>query len=303
MPSAPDAALAAGPAPDLWVIEPRQHGVLERVRELWHYRYLWWYFAAQSVTSMYRRTKLGWMWLFLRVTAPVGINSLIFGGLLGVNSSGPPYFLFFVCGSATWILFERSLLVVTRSLEQNRKLVTKVYFPRLILPLSSVAPGLLYLAIMLLVMIVTVFYHRHRSGVWYITLRPELLVSVAAVFFALVFTVAVGLWTSVLQARYRDIRQGLRYFMPFWMYFTPIIYPVTIDTGTVAMAPRAQSDVGRCRGLQVGHAWRRPLDRPWSHHVAGDDRVDAGHRHLVLQSRGNCVDRQVVVSPTEAPKV
>ena len=155
---------------------------------------------------MYRRTKLGWLWLFLRVSAPVGINSLIFGGLLGVNSSGPPYFLFFVCGSATWILFERSLLVVTRSLERNRKLVTKVYFPRLILPLSSVAPGLLYLAIMLLVMIVTVFYHRHRSGVWYITLRPELLVSVAAVFFALIFTVAVGLWTSVLQARYRDIR-------------------------------------------------------------------------------------------------
>ena len=227
MPSAPDAALAAAPAPDMWVIEPRQYGVLERARELWHYRYLWWYFAAQSVTSMYRRTKLGWLWLFLRVSAPVGINSLIFGGLLGVNSSGPPYFLFFVCGSATWILFERSLLVVTRSLERNRKLVTKVYFPRLILPLSSVAPGLLYLAIMLLVMVLTVFYHRRQSGVWYITLRPELLVSVVAVFFALIFTVAVGLWTSVLQARYRDIRQGLRYFMPFWMYFTPIIYPVT----------------------------------------------------------------------------
>ena len=63
MPSAPDAAMAAGPVPELWVIEPRQEGVLDRVRELWHYRYLWWYFASQSVTSMYRRTKLGWVWL------------------------------------------------------------------------------------------------------------------------------------------------------------------------------------------------------------------------------------------------
>jgi lipopolysaccharide transport system permease protein len=63
--------------------------------------------------------------------------------------------------------------------------------------------------------------------VWYITLRPELLVSAAAVVVSLIFTVAVGLWTSVLQARYRDIRQGLRYFMPFWMYFTPILYPIT----------------------------------------------------------------------------
>jgi lipopolysaccharide transport system permease protein len=226
MPSAPEAALPLTGA-DVWLIEPRQHGVLERIRELWHYRYLWWYFASESVKGMYRRTKLGWIWLILRVSAPVGLNSLIFGGLLKVESNGPPYFLFFVCGSATWILFERSLLVVTRSLERNRKLITKVYFPRLILPLSSVAPGLLYLVILLIVMIGTVFYFRYRLGVWYITLRPELLVSVAAVLMSLVFTVSVGLWTSVLQARYRDVRQGLRYFMPFWMYFTPVIYPVT----------------------------------------------------------------------------
>jgi lipopolysaccharide transport system permease protein len=227
MPSAPEAVLPGGVTPELWVIEPRQHGVLYRVRELWQYRYLWWYFASQSIATMWRRTKLGWIWLVLRVAAPLGINSLIFGGLLGVQSNGPPYFLFFMCGSATWVLFERSLLVVTRSLEENRKLVTKVYFPRLILPLSSVAPGLLYLAVILFMMVVTVLYYRRQHGVWYITLRPELLASVAAVGLALAFTLAVGLWTSVLQARYRDVRQGLRYFMPFWMYFTPIIYPVT----------------------------------------------------------------------------
>jgi lipopolysaccharide transport system permease protein len=227
MPSAPEVTLDPRAAGDWWEIEPRQHGVIERARELWRYRYLWWYFASQSVSAMWRRTKLGWIWLLFRVTAPVGLNSLIFGGLLGVQSNGPPYFLFFVCGSATWILFERSLLVVTRSLETNRKLVTKVYFPRLILPMSSVAPGLLYLTILLIVMILTVLYYRRHDGVWYITLRPQLLVSVASVIVCLVFTVAVGLWTSVLQARYRDVRQGLRYFMPFWMYFTPIIYPVT----------------------------------------------------------------------------
>jgi lipopolysaccharide transport system permease protein len=227
MPSAPEATLDPRAAGDWWEIEPRQHGVIERARELWRYRYLWWYFASQSVSAMWRRTKLGWIWLLFRVTAPVGLNSLIFGGLLGVQSNGPPNFLFLVCGSATWILFERSLLVVTRSLETNRKLVTKVYFPRLILPMSSVAPGLLYLAILLIVMALTVLYYRRHDGVWYITLRPELLVSVASVLVCLVFTVAVGLWTSVLQARYRDVRQGLRYFMPFWMYFTPIIYPVT----------------------------------------------------------------------------
>jgi lipopolysaccharide transport system permease protein len=213
---------------DLWLIEPRQHGVADRVRELWRYRYLWWYFAADALKAMYRRTKLGWVWLVIRVTAPVGVSALLFGGVLGVASNGPPYFLFFACGVTTWMLFERSLLVVTRSLEQHRKLITKVYFPRLILPLSAVAPGLLYLAILLLVIVGTVIYYRRQDGVWYITFRPELLASVAAILLTLVFTVSVGLWTSVLQARYPDVRQGIRYFMPFWMYFTPIIYPLTI---------------------------------------------------------------------------
>jgi lipopolysaccharide transport system permease protein len=229
MSSAPEGSLSApGVAADPWLIEPRQGGILERARELWHYRYLWWYFAADALVSMYRRTKLGWLWLLVRVMAPVGLSALIFGGLLGVASSGPPYFLFFACGMTTWILFERSLLVVTRSLERNRKLITKVYFPRLILPMSAVAPGLLYLAILLLVIVASVVYYRYRVGLWYITLRAELLVSVAAILLTLIFTVSVGLWTSVLQVRYPDVRQGLRYFMPFWMYLTPIIYPVTI---------------------------------------------------------------------------
>jgi lipopolysaccharide transport system permease protein len=225
--SAPDAA-SSGAAADWWLIEPRQNGVVDRVRELWRYRYLWWFFAADALLAMFRRSKLGWLWLLLSITAPVGLNAIVFGGVLGVDSGPIPYFLFFLCGTTTWVLFERSLLFVTRSLESNRKLVTKVYFPRLILPMSAVAPGLLYLVVLLLVTVGTVIYYFRRDGVWYITVRPELLASVGAVMLALMFTVAVGLWTSVLQARYRDIRYGLRYVMPFWMYFTPIIYPVTM---------------------------------------------------------------------------
>jgi lipopolysaccharide transport system permease protein len=225
--SAPDAA-SSGAAADWWLIEPRQNGVVDRVRELWRYRYLWWFFAADALLAMFRRSKLGWLWLLLSITAPVGLNAIVFGGVLGVDSGPIPYFLFFLCGTTTWVLFERSLLFVTRSLESNRKLVTKVYFPRLILPMSAVAPGLLYLVVLLLVTVGTVIYYFRRDGVWYITVRPELLASVGAVMLALTFTVAVGLWTSVLQARYRDIRYGLRYVMPFWMYFTPIIYPVTM---------------------------------------------------------------------------
>ena len=218
---------AVSPGLDEWVIEPRQHGVIARGRELWQYRRLWWYFASNTLTAMYRRSPLGWLWMIMRVAGPIGLSAIIFGGVLDVSSGSVPYFLFFLCGMTTWMLFERSLLVITRSVEQNRRLVTKIYFPRLILPMSAVSIAFLYLTLLLVVMIGTTIYFFQREGVWYIRLRPELLVSVAAVVVSLLFAIAIGLWTSVLQTRYRDVRYGLRYFMPFWMYFTPIIYPLT----------------------------------------------------------------------------
>lgn len=219
----------AAPDADLWVIEPRQYSTFARVRELWAYRYLWWYFASVTVTSLYRRSMLGWVWLVMRVAAPLGINALIFGSMLNQADKveGPPYLLFFICGMATWLLFDRSLIFITRSVEQHRRIVTKVYFPRLILPMSAVAPGLLYLAVLLVVLVIALVVFHQRDGRWYIALEPRLLVSVAAVGASLFFAVAVGLWTSVLQARFRDIRYGLRYFMPFWFYFTPVIYPLS----------------------------------------------------------------------------
>jgi lipopolysaccharide transport system permease protein len=223
MPSAPDAATLSG---DTWLIEPRQHDVLSRARELWAYRYLWWYFASNAIRDMYRRSMFGWLWLLMRVAGPVGLSALIFGGVLNVPSQGIPYFLFFLCGTTTWVLFERSLLVVTRSIEGNRRLITKVYFPRLILPMASVAPALMYLSILLVTTSVAVLYYYRRDGVWWITISPRLVASVGAVFLSLFFAISVGLWTSVLQARYRDVRYGLRYFMPFWFYFTPVIYPL-----------------------------------------------------------------------------
>ena len=212
-----------------WVIEPRQHGAFARLRELWSYRYLWWYFASNTVSSLYRRSALGWLWLLLRVVAPIGLNALVFGDMLNQKEKvdHAPYFLFFVCGMAAWMTFEQSLQYITRSVEQNRRLVTRVYFPRLILPVAAIAPGLVYLAVLLVILVLTVVFYYYRLGVWYVTLEPRLLVSVAAIAVSLLFAIAIGLWTSVLQARYRDVRYALRYVMPFWFLLTPVIYPLS----------------------------------------------------------------------------
>jgi len=226
MPSVSEAVTAdAG----LWVIEPRQHSAFARIRELWSYRYLWWYFASITVTQLYRRSALGWLWLVLRVAGPIGLNAIVFGDMLdqAQKVDRVPYFLFFLCGMATWVLFERSLLFITRSVERNRRLVTRVYFPRLILPVSAVAPGLVYLAIILVVLAATIVVFHQRDGVWYVSWTPRLLVSAGAIVASLLFAIAVGLWTSVLQARYRDVRYALRYVTPFWFLLTPVIYPLS----------------------------------------------------------------------------
>lgn len=242
MPSAPDAAAAE---PGLWVIEPRQHGSFARLRELWTYRYLWWYFASNAVTSLYRRSMLGWLWLLLRVVAPVGLNALVFGNMLDQKAkiSHVPYLLFFLCGMVAWTAFERSLYFVTLSIEKNRRLVTRVYFPRLILPVSAIGPGLVYLAILLAVLVITVVAFHQSEHVWYVTFTPRLFMAAAAIGASLCFAVGIGLWTSVLQARFRDVRFALRYVTPFWFLLTPIVYPMSEISGRypwlVALNPMA----------------------------------------------------------------
>lgn len=233
MSSEREAALASEPAPtmaseaELWIIQPKVGTLGEKLRELWRYRYLWWYFAAENLKSQYRKTTLGWFWMLMRISGTVGLSTIIFGGVLAAQSDGPPYFLFFVAGTATWTLFERSLLLVTRSLERNRKLVTKVYFPRLILPLSATGTGIAFFVITLVVMIGATVYFRWTRGIWYVVLGPRLIVALLSVVAALFVAVSVGLWTSVLQLRWRDVRLSLRYAMPFWFYLTPIIYPMS----------------------------------------------------------------------------
>jgi lipopolysaccharide transport system permease protein len=227
LPPAPETAGAAAVAADMWLIEADQYGVFDRVRELWGYRRLFWYFASDALRRLYRRSALGWFWLVMRVSGPIGLSALVFGGMLGLPSDGVPYFLFFLAGTTTWTLFDRGLFYVTRSLEQNRKLLLKVYFPRIILPMAGTAPALVYLGMVLAVMVGTVVYYRQHDGVWYVTISWRLLAALAAIMLSLLFMFAMGLWTSVLQLRYRDVRYGLRYFMPFWQNLTPIMIPLS----------------------------------------------------------------------------
>jgi lipopolysaccharide transport system permease protein len=210
-----------------WVIEPARVGLVARVEELWRYRRILWFFASRRIKERYEDKTLGRFWMFFQPLAPILISTMIFGNLLGVPSDGVPYFLFFLAGMSCWRIFERGVIRVTRSLDQNRGLIKKVYFPRLIAPISSVAPALTEFGILFTLLVLTCFYYYFKDGVFYLRLGPQMLVGLLAIAMAAFLSISVGLWTTVLQVRHKDVKYSIRYFMQLWHYVTPVIFPLS----------------------------------------------------------------------------
>ncbi len=224
---APQAAADDPRRAEKWVVEPLRAGAFARVEEIWRYRRTLWFLANQSRKRIYDKMTLGIFWVFARPLLPILINTLIFGGLLGLASDGLPYFLFYLTGMTSWHMFERGLLWATRSLTQSRGLVKKVYFPRLIIPISSVAPVVVEFLVFMGLLAGAFIYYRVVDGVWYIHVSWRLLVALLAQCLALVLVIALGFFTCVAQARHRDVRYSLRYLMRFWSYATPLLYPMS----------------------------------------------------------------------------
>ena len=210
-----------------WVIEPTRLGFFARVEEIWRYRRILWFFALQRIKDRYEGTTLGPFWLFARPLMPILISTVVFGRLLNVPSDGVPYFLFFLAGSSCWRIFERSMLWVAQSLEASKGLIKKVYFPRIIAPIASVAPAVTEFAILFTLLVLACVAYWIKDGVMYMRFGAHMLAGVVAVVMTCFFAVAIGLWTSVLQVRHRDVRYSVRYVNQFWNYATPVIYPMS----------------------------------------------------------------------------
>ena len=222
-----DADAVADRKSQKWVIEPARVGLIARAEELWRYRRILWFFASRRIKERYEDKTLGKFWLFAQPLGPILISTVIFGSMLDVPSDGLPYFLFFLTGMSCWRIFERGVLRVTRSLDQNRALIKKVYFPRLIAPISSVAPALTEFGVLFTLLVATCVYYFVKDGVFYLRLGPQLLVAFIAVAMAAFLSIAVGLWTSVMQTRHKDVQYSIRYFMQLWFYVTPVIFPLS----------------------------------------------------------------------------
>jgi lipopolysaccharide transport system permease protein len=201
--------------------------LLTQFEEIWRYRRMLWFLSVDGVKGQYEGYRLGILWLFVRPLLPIAIGAFVFGALLKVPSEGVPYFLFFLTGMTVWMLFEQATLWATRSLDMHKALIKKVYFPRLIAPLASVAPALVQAGVYTILLIVSAVYYLIRDGHWYLRFGPRLVVALLAVLLSVALAVALGLWTSIWQVRVREVRFTLRYVLRFWNYLTPVLYPLS----------------------------------------------------------------------------
>lgn len=225
--AAPTAVTVPESEAGTWVIGPRPSGFIPRLQELWQFRHLISYFGYRALQKLYAGTVLGWAWVILRPLFPLATGALIFGDFIGVGSGPVPYFLFFLVGSTLWNLFSNSLTWTTRSLELNRKILQRMYFPRLVLPVATLTPALVETAIYILIGLFTVAYYWLTKGEPYVALAPRLLLAPLIMVWAVVLALGIGLWTSVYGATARDARFTVNYVLGFWFYLTPVIYPVS----------------------------------------------------------------------------
>lgn len=229
-PGSPDSALPPGdeaasgyilPDEPLFVIEPSKSWVALNLRDLWMYRELLFLLTWRDVKVRYKQTALGVAWAVIQPLATMLIFTLFFGRLAGMPSEGIPYSLFAYAGLLPWTFFANAVSNSGNSLVGNAGLITKVYFPRMIVPGAAVGAGLVDFAVGFGLLVVLMAYHRVVPGVQ-ILLLPLLVVMTT------LLAVGVGFWMSALNVKYRDIRYALPFLIQLWMFASPIIYPSSI---------------------------------------------------------------------------
>lgn len=203
------------------VIEPSKGWVSLKFRELWQYRELLYFLTWRDVQVRYRQTALGIAWAVLQPVLTMLIFSVVFGKLANLPSDGLPYPVFSFAALLPWQLFSGALTRAGGSLVSSSNLLTKVYFPRLIIPISAVFAGLVDFAIALAVLVVLLLYYGITPGVAILWI-PVLVV------FALASALAVGLWLSALNVKYRDVQHLIPFLVMAWMYASPVAYSANL---------------------------------------------------------------------------
>jgi len=213
--------------------------------ELWAYRELLLFLAWREVRVRYKQSALGIAWVLIQPLITMVLFSVVFGRLAHLPSGALPYPLFVLSGLLPWQLFASSLTRAGGSLVQNANLLTKVYFPRLIIPLAAAIAGLVDFAISLILLVAVLIYYGVRPG-WQMLALPLF------VMLALLAAIAIGLWLSALNVRYRDIQVGLPFLIQIWFFATPVAYSASLVGGGLT---RLLYDLNPMASVIQGFRW------------------------------------------------
>jgi len=216
-----DAARLPAVLDNITVIQPRRGWVNVDWRELWSGRELLYFLVWRDIKVRYKQTVIGAAWAILQPVCTMVIFSLIFGAFAKIPSDGVPYPIFVYAGLLPWTFFSNAVSQSSQSLINQARLVTKIYFPRLFIPASSIGVGLVDFALSFVVYVGLMLWYSHVPGAS-ILLLPVLLMLTA------VAALGTGIFMSSITVAYRDFRIVVPYMVQIWMYLSPVVYPTTI---------------------------------------------------------------------------
>ena len=226
------------------VIRPSRGWVALRLKDLWEYRELIYFLTWRDLKVRYKQTIMGTAWAIIQPFMTMVVFTIFFGRLAKIPSDGIPYPIFAYAALVPWTFFANGLTQCSNSLVGDANLITKVYFPRLAIPLSAILSGIVDFGVAFLVLIgMMLFYGIIPTAniIW----LPFLLL------LALTTSLGVGLWFSTLNVEFRDVRYTIPFFIQFWMFATPIAYPSSL----LSEPWRTVYGINRMVGVIEGFRW------------------------------------------------
>ena len=224
-PTAPQSLITAGeatalPREPVVVLQPGKTWSTLDLKDLWAFRELLYFLTWRDVKVRYKQTELGVAWAILQPLLTMAIFTLFFGRLAGVPSDNVPYPIFAYAGLLPWTFFANALTNSGNSLVGSANLITKVYFPRMIIPGAAVAAGLVDFAISFIILVMLMIYYG-------IVPTLGILMLPALVLLTTLWALGMGMWLSGLNVKYRDVRFVLPFLIQLWMFVSPVIYPAS----------------------------------------------------------------------------
>ncbi len=207
------------PEKPLVTIQASKSNVAVNLRELWAYRELLYFLTWRDVKVRYKQTAFGIVWAIIQPLLLMLLFTFFFNRLGGIKSDSLPYPIFSYAGLLPWTFFANSVINSGNSLVGSTNLITKVYFPRLLIPAASVAAGLIDLGIAFVLFFGLMFYYG-------LALHLSILLLPVLCLLTTLLAIGLGMWMSALNVRYRDVRYALPFLMQVWMFASPIIYPI-----------------------------------------------------------------------------